>query len=168
MKYIFFFILFLLLLVLQLTLLPRLNLFSIFPNILLAVILVLALAPDEKTALLWAFVAGFLLDIFSSLPFGIYILSFILLVWLIRVAGKNIFKVTDFSGQIFLVIFASFVYSIFVFGLIKIFYWLRAGTEFYFWSGFFRVGLLEICLNIIATIIVLIAVRKLHGLSAKF
>jgi rod shape-determining protein MreD len=72
-----------LLTVLQATVLPHLVLFGILPQLAVLVVLVWAQLRGAYEGLLWAFIAGFLLDLFSSGPMGATALTLMLAVLLI-------------------------------------------------------------------------------------
>lgn len=151
------------LLILQVAFLPHLSVFHIFPNILLAAIMVLAIIRGGRWIFIFAFFWGLALDIFSNHAFGIYALDFVLLTWLIQFIGKNIFKAADFFGQISILACACAVFSLLNFFLIKIFYWLGVGQNISFWINFLKVGLLEIIFNFILAVLGLVILKKAYA-----
>lgn len=167
MNKIIIFLLFFALLILQVSFVPHFSVFNVYPNILLIAILVFAIMRHSNQALLLALFFGLALDIFSSRPFGIYALIFVVLAWLIQFIGKNIFKAADFFGQISIIACACGVYSFLSLFFIKNFYWLGLGQNISFWYNFLHIGLLEIMLNFIFGIIALLVYKKIHGLLAR-
>lgn len=161
------FLLFFTLLILQVAFVPHFSVFNVYPNILLVAILVFAIMRHNNRVLLFALFFGFALDIFSSRPFGIYALNFVVLAWLIQFIGKNVFRAADFFGQISIIACACCVYSILNLFLIKNFYWLGLGQNVSFLYNLFRIGLLEIMLNFLFGVIALLAYKKIHGLLAR-
>jgi len=161
------FIFFFILLILQITVVPRISIFNVFPNIVLAAVLVIAAVKNDNSGFFAAIAAALILDFFSSRPFGVYLLSFIITVWLAQSLGRNIFKSTDFSGQFPLFLCASLVYSFLYLFLNKIFQWLGMGASISFWSDFLRTGLLEAGENAIVSLIFLILYKKIHGLFVR-
>src|SRR4030066_510575 len=153
------------LLVLQIAFVPHMSLFGVYPNFLLAAILIFAVMRGGIWVFLFAFFSGAALDIFSSQAFGIYTLSFILLVWLIEFVGKNLFKATDFSGQISILALSCTLFSFLTPLFIKNFYWLGLGQNIGFWDNLLRIGLLEIMLNFVLAMLGLMLFKKTH---AKF
>lgn len=150
-------------LVLQIAFVPHMSFFGVYPDILLAAILVFAVMRGGRWVFLFAFFSGVALDIFSSRAFGIYTLSFVLLVWLVQFIGKNVFKATDFSGQISILACACILFSVLNLFLIKNFYWLGLGQDTSFWDNFLRVGLLEIALNFVLAVLGLMILKKVHA-----
>jgi rod shape-determining protein MreD len=154
-------------LLLQIALVPHFSFFAVQANILLAAIIVFALMRSGQWVYVFAFFSGLALDVFSSRPFGIYAMSFVLLVWLIQFVGKNIFRASDFSGQASIAILSCAFFSLICPFLIKIFYWLGLGQNISFWDNLFRIGLPEIILNFILAILGLIIFKKTYGLFAR-
>ena len=152
-----------LLLILQIAFMPHLAIFGVFPDILLAAIIFFAVLKGGELVFLFAFFSGLALDVFSSRAFGIYALNFVLVTWLIQFIGKNVFKATDFSGQISIIACACSLFSILNLFLIKNFYWLGLGQNISFWSNFLRVGLLEIILNFALAVLGLAIFKKVYA-----
>jgi rod shape-determining protein MreD len=81
MKKIFFYLLILLIVIMQITMMPQTNPI-IYPNIPLVFIVILSMMRFETTALWWSLLGGSLLDLFSPYPFGFYTFFFIT-IWLL-------------------------------------------------------------------------------------
>ncbi len=157
MKKIITFLLFFSLVIFQLTIVPYLTVFSVYPNILIGAVLIFAIFKNSNWVLLWALLAGLMLDFFSSLPLGIYSLNFILIAWLAMFVGRNIFKITDLLGQVSLLLLGCFLFSFLNIFLIKVFYWfglseLSLPFSFVFW----RTVLPEIILNSLSALAIFI------------
>lgn len=164
------FIIFLVLLfffIFQLTLMPRLTVFGVFPNILLAAILVLAAKSSENFSLIAAFLSGLGLDFFSGLPFGVWAISFAVLVWLIQTIGKSFFKNSDLFGQICLIGGALMFFIFFLPFLIKFFSWFGLGVNLSFWQNILRRGWMGFILNFILVLILLLALNQFYGLRRR-
>lgn len=146
---------------------PRLSVFGVFPNILLATIIIFSILKEKQSALLISFLAGLMLDVFSHLPFGIYTLNFVFICWLVQFVGNNFFRVRDFFGQIFLIFSASIAYSLLFFLSLKVFFWVGINPNIAFLANFSRIGLPEAGLNILASLLILIIFKKTHGLFAR-
>jgi len=153
-------------LILQIAFVPQMSFFGVYPNILLAAILVFSVMRGGHWVFVFAFFSGAALDIFSSQAFGVYTLGFVLLAWLVQFIGKNVFKATDFSGQIFILACACALFSVLNFFLIKNFYWLGLGQNISFWDNFLKIGLLEIMLNFVLAAVALMIFKKTNGLFA--
>ncbi len=168
MRKLFFILSFLFLLVLQLTIMPRLIIFGVFPNILLAAILFFVIKKDGHWPIVVAFTAGLAMDFFSSSPLGIYSLAFILVAWLAIHLGKGFFKINTFSGEMSLVAAACFSYSVLVIFFTEFFNWFGAGPVMNFWPSLLKVILPEFILNSIMALIFVLLLKKIYGLFAKF
>jgi len=155
-----------LLLILQVAFMPHLAFFGVFPDILLAAMMILAVLRGGKWVFILSLLSGLALDVFSNHPFGIYALDFILLTWLTEYVGKNIFRATDISGQVSLLALACVVFTSLNLSLIKVFYWLGLGNDLAFWHNFLVIGLLEISYNFVLAVLGLIIFKKIHGLFA--
>ena len=66
--------------ILQTTLAPDMNLFGAFPNLIMIVMLSLLFIGRTEDAIWWAGIGGILLDIFSPVHFGVYTISFTLVI----------------------------------------------------------------------------------------
>jgi cell shape-determining protein MreD len=60
-------------------------------NLVLSLVIFLVIIMDQKSALVWALVGGFLLELFSGLPFGATSISLLLTVLLTDFLFKNFF-----------------------------------------------------------------------------
>lgn len=160
--------LFFILLLLQLTIMPRLSVFNVFPNILLATLLVSIIIRGGRLTLFLGLAAGLMMDLFSNLPFGSYLLSFILIAWLSQFIGRNIFKITDLSGQVSIIALGSFFCGFLIFLIVKISQWLGLSLyDFSFWSSFIKIALPEFILNTLLALILLFLIKKAHGLFIR-
>ncbi len=160
---VFLAIIFFVLAILQIAIMPRLAIFGVFPNLALAGILAYASQVNKKSIFIFAGFMGLALDFFSGLPFGIWIINFLITVWLFEAIGKNFFRSADFSGQAFLIAGACIFFSIFQFFLIKVFAWLGQGINQSFWQDILRVGLREFLLNFAISLLFLLLIKKLHA-----
>lgn len=167
MRKIFIFLLLFFLLAIQIAIVPYFNFFGIKANILLAAILSFVVFKKTKSILIWAAVAGLIIDFFSALPFGLYCLTFILVVWLIDFIGRSIFKANEFWGQLALMFCGSIVFSILFILLLKIFNWLGLGAGTSGQILFWRAVLLEIGLNTLLGVAALFAIKKIYGLFSR-
>lgn len=165
-KIIIFFIVFVLF-VLQITIVPRFQIFGAIPSILFAALLAFVLVSGNKLILIYALIAGLLLDFFSSAGFGIYSFGFVIVIWLAEFVGKIIFRVTSLSGQIALAAGGALSYSFISVIVIKIFQWLGGQPPIALWPSLIRIYLVEFILNFVFTLIFLFIIKKLHGLRAR-
>ncbi|MBL7053211.1 MAG: hypothetical protein ISS02_00915 [Candidatus Portnoybacteria bacterium] len=107
-------LIFILAIILQVSAAPFLVVFNTGPNLILILILTLVvLKTFEKTW--WIIVlTGFLIELFSGLPFGLISLSLIGSVYSIDWLNRNVFSTTNFWTMISLIIFGSLIYSILI------------------------------------------------------
>ena len=63
--------------ILQATLLPYLSIEGVKPHLVLVLVCIWGLLSGSKEASLWALMGGFVLDLFSSAPFGVATLSLV-------------------------------------------------------------------------------------------
>lgn len=107
-------LIFILAIILQVSAAPFLVVFNTGPNLILILILTLVvLKTFERTW--WIIVlTGFLIELFSGLPFGLISLSLIGSVYSIDWLNRNVFSTTNFWTMISLIIFGSLIYSILI------------------------------------------------------
>lgn len=85
-------LLILLAVILQISVMPKIAIFSGFPNLVFLAVLILIFVRRDKEALWWAGGGGILLDLFSPAHFGIYTLSLLVVYFLIFILVKRIFS----------------------------------------------------------------------------
>lgn len=151
--------------VLQLTLMPRLTVFGVSGNILLAAILVFAIKSSGNWVLVAAFLSGLALDLFSALPFGVWVISFSVTVWLIGAVGKKNFKSSDFSGQAILISLACLLFSVFGVFLPHFFSWIGFAQNSEIFKNILKIILPEFILNAILALIFILFYK--NGLRAR-
>lgn len=124
--------------------LPELNL------LIIALVFILTLV-DFKTAFWWSAGAGFLLDTFSFLPFGFYLVSLFLTLLAINFLFNSFFTNRSLYSFLALTFFYILFYRILL--SIAVYIWqFLAGEEFFsiFIGEFWRDLGVEIALNLIA------------------
>lgn len=168
MKKLIIILIFFLLLILQLTIMPRISIFNVFPNILLAAVLVIVMMREDNLAVYLALFAGMAMDLFSNMSLGVYSLSFVVIAWSAHFLGKNIFRNTDFFGRATLTICSIFVYNFFLIFIVKIFAWFGFGNGLEFKNSIFKIALPEFILTSLTALILLFLFQKIHGLYSNF
>jgi len=94
--------------------------FNLWPVILVFILF----AFNENSALLWVLISGFLLDIYSILPFGIYLVILFLVILIIYLLAKNFVTNRSFMSFFVLTLIASIIHIIFLFLAQILFSWL--------------------------------------------
>lgn len=112
---------------------------SAFNSVLIILIFILVLTGPDK-ALIWAVGSGLVLDIFSFLPFGIYMISFFLTIISINFLLVNFLTNRSLYSFLVLSIFGTIVYEMVLYTL-SYFIIKASGNEFpvtfnfIFWKG---------------------------------
>lgn len=133
-------------------------------NLVLAILAFLIFITSFDRVMFFAIISGFLLDIYSSLPFGIFLISIFLAVLVSELALKSFFTNRSFYSVLSmgLVIVVSFNISFLVFGGIA---YLLGLSDFYIDRGYW----LELLYQIINTLILMsIMFFIVNSLSKKF
>lgn len=125
MKKFFFLLILLFLLFLELVWGPHLSIGLARPNFILIGFLVCFLTLGVKATLEWYFPFLLFLDFSSSLPFGVVTLSFLLVIFLIRILSLKLFRERDVSAIILVTILGSIIYNLALITLVKLFNWMR-------------------------------------------
>lgn len=77
---------------LQSTILPRIRLLGGQPDLVLLVVFAWAMLDREQEGVVWAFVGGFLLDIFSGVPLGVSALALVPVTLVVSLAEPKVFR----------------------------------------------------------------------------
>ncbi len=112
-KFVIYFILIALAMIFQITFLGNFNLFFKNFNLMLAILVLLIGLTDFKTVLVYLVLSGVLMDIYSSLPFGVYLMTFFLLAIILEILFLNFFTNRSFYSLITMGIIAVIIYNIF-------------------------------------------------------
>ncbi len=75
--------------------------------------------------LFWALISGFFLDLFSFFPFGIFIVVFVFLIFLINFLVKNFFTNYSFFSMFILGFIGIFFYNLFLIIISKVLYLVK-------------------------------------------
>ena len=128
MKFVLSIIIIFLLVILQSSFYPFLEIYHAFPNLILILVLILSILKGCKKSLVWIIFGGFLLDVhsFDNL-IGTSILGLFLVSYLAYFFSQNIFKKTGIFSVILIGIGGTLIYR-----LILILVLLIAGISFQF------------------------------------
>lgn len=97
MKFFLFALLLLSLLVVQISVLPHFSIMGVVPNLLFLVsIFFIFYVSDYWELITFSFMAGFFVDVYSGIPFGIILVSFILAIALVYFLAYNFFGRASF------------------------------------------------------------------------
>jgi rod shape-determining protein MreD len=108
---------------LQVSLLPALQIGGVYPNLVLMVIVAWALLRGARSAVIWALIAGLWLDLLSSRTFGGYTLGLVVAAYLAGVGAQTVYRPT-----IFLALAMAVVATIVQDGIQMLLLWLSGGT----------------------------------------
>jgi len=114
MKFFLVILIFILAIILQVSAAPFLVVFNTGPNLILILVLTLVILKTFKRTWWMVVLTGFLIELFSGLPFGLISLSLIGSVYLIDWLNRNVFSTTNFLAMISLIILGSLIYSILI------------------------------------------------------
>jgi len=105
----------LLLIVLQISFIPNLDFAQNKINLLLISFTFFLLAFDLKTSLIWAIIAGYFLDYYSNLPFGVIMISLIFSLSLIYLFFHNFLTNRSLLSLATLVASFTFLYNLIIY-----------------------------------------------------
>lgn len=145
-KYWKFFLLFLLVLLIfifQFSFLNSLSGFFSKINLFLLISVCLFIFYDFRVSLSFALVSGFVLDIFSFYPFGIYFISFLIILVVADIIWNNFFTNRSIYSFLFLGFLMVFFYNFFLYFLMYIFSSYEIGILWFNKTFFFNL-LLEL------------------------
>jgi rod shape-determining protein MreD len=114
---------------LQSAFLNRLKIAGIGPNFALIAVVLISLAFDRKKALITGVVAGLMLDVFSSMPFGIFTLALILVSLSLNFAKHYLFTHANFAVVLAAVFLGTVFFDLFIFFLDKISFAFRFSNQ---------------------------------------
>lgn len=112
----------------QVTFVSYISIFGAIPNLALIFLLFLVIFKEYREALVDAFLAGLFIDLFSSLPFGITIISLLATVSAINFLSRNIFSKPNVIIVGIIGALGTLIYKFILIGEIKFF-------DFFHFSG---------------------------------
>ena len=144
MKFILSTIIIFILVILQSSLYPFLNIYNAFPNLILIFVLISSILRGYKKSLTWIIIGGLFLDTFSfNNPIGISIFGLFLVSYLAHFFSQNIFKKTSPFSVLILGISGIVIYRLFLVITLLIF------------STGFQFSFIQITFEVIYNIIIL-------------
>ena len=76
----------------QATVLPKLAILGVSPDLVMLIAVAWSLLHGTREGVVWGFVGGILLDVFSAAPFGVFTLSLLLVTFATGVGEINIYR----------------------------------------------------------------------------
>ena len=148
--------------ILQASVLPYLSLAGVKPDLMLLVVISWGLLRGLREGLLWAFVGGLCLDLFSGAPFGVSALA-LLVAALLAGAGAsgNLFQALHLAWPGAAVFFATLIYDFTFLTLLQI-----MGRPVAWGASLLKIVLPAALLNAFLAVPVYLALRGLHERTA--
>ena len=119
MKAIRIFLLSLLVFLLQSTIVQKISVHEIIPNLNIIVLVLLAIYYDDKTIISYSLISGLLQDLFTSPYIGINIMMY-LIISLLLIRFESVFNKTNIISPIFLIALGTSLYNILIFTILLI------------------------------------------------
>jgi rod shape-determining protein MreD len=141
---------------LQTTLVPHVAIWGVFADLPLVVVVSWSLLRGPREGILWGFVAGVMVDLFSGAPFGASTLALIAVGLLAGLGAATVFR-----AQIALPLLAMFLATI-VYDLLFLLIVGISGYPVAWLESLYRLILPSAALNAVLTPVVLVAMRWLH------
>jgi rod shape-determining protein MreD len=163
--------------VLEITIAPHLKLGGVFPNLPLVALAYISLSAQRREVLAASLAGGLFLDLFSSFPFGVFIVIFVLIGMLLNESKYYLFARANFLIVLLAVFIATILFYLLSFLLLKIFvFWKMSQIKIFFKESIFFAMPKELLANLIAAIIISAAlkiinksfVKKVYGLRPNF
>lgn len=128
-KYILYVIFIILIVVLQTTFLGSLNPWLANFNLIVACLVLLIELADYRGTLFFALTAGWLMDVYSGLPFGVFLGTFFVMSLILEVLFRNFFTNRSYYSLISLGLIAVIIYNVVFFTIRGVLYMIGA-TDF--------------------------------------
>ncbi len=106
--------------ILQITFLSKTTIFGVIPNLVLLLIICQSAIKGHKEGFLWAFLGGFLLDLFSKVYFGIWTLSFLFIAYIISFIVKKFLGKVGLLSIIIISVFSTIFFDLIFLSVIKV------------------------------------------------
>lgn len=138
------------------TIAPHLSLIGIRPDLVLLIVVATSIVRGGEEGIVWGILGGFLLDLYSGVPFGLSIVALAITAYLTKVGEDNLF-----SHVLVLPLAAAFVGTV-VYDLILMAGLQAAGRPIDWGEGLLHVVVPSAFLNAILMPVVYVIVRQLH------
>lgn len=145
----------------QSTVVPHLTLWGVKPDLMLLVVISWSLLRGAREGIIWGFIGGFCLDLFSGTPLGLSALALLIVSFFSSLGEATVFR-THVILPLATVFFASLIYD-FIFLLV-----LRTlGWPVVWLDSFIRLVLPASLLNVLLTPLVYPTIRWLHHKTGR-
>jgi rod shape-determining protein MreD len=146
---------------LQTAVMPHLAIRGVFPDLALLVVVSWSLLRGIREGMIWGFIAGLAVDLFSGAPFGAATFSLMAVSFL-----SGLGQATVVRARFVLPLLAVFAATI-IYDLLFLFVVWISGQPVAWLDSLVRIILPAAALNAVLTPIVFIALRKLHTLFGR-
>ena len=141
---------------LQTTVMPHLAVWGVFPNLPLLFVVDWGLLRGSREGLIWGFIAGVAVDLFSGAPFGAATLSLILAGSLAGLGQAIVYR-AHIALPLLAMFLATILYELCFLLVVRI-----AGYQVTWWESLIQIILPSALLNTLLTLLVLPLLRVLH------
>jgi len=142
--------------VLQASVVPHLALWGVFPDLPALVVVSWSLLEGTRQGVVWGFIAGLFVDLFSGAPFGAATLSLMAVGALSGLGQATVFR-THVTLPLIVMFLATLVYDLLFLLIVQI-----AGTPVAWLESLMRIILPSAALNTVLVPLVYLVMRGLH------
>lgn len=143
--------------ILQTTLVPHLAIGGVFADLPLLVVVSWSLLRGPREGILWGFVAGLAVDLFSGAPFGASTLALIAVGLLAGLGAATVFR-AHVALPLLAMFLATIVYDLLFLLVVRV-----SGYPVAWLESFYRIILPSAVLNAVLTPVVFVTMRWLHA-----
>jgi rod shape-determining protein MreD len=140
----------------QTTIMPHIGVWGVFPNLPLLVVISWSLLRGAREGLIWGFIAGVAVDLFSGAPFGAATFSLILVGLLSGLAGVTVFR-THAALPLLTAFLATIIYGLCFLLIVRV-----SGYTVVWIESLLRIILPAAVLNTVLVPLVLLLLRFVH------
>jgi rod shape-determining protein MreD len=141
----------------QSTVVPHLAIWGVFADLPLLVVVSWGLLRGPKDGIIWGFIAGLAVDLFSGAPFGAATLALMTAGFLSGLGEAAVFR-AHLALPLLVVFLATFVYDMIFLLVVQI-----SGARVAWPDSLFRLVLPSAILNVVLTPVVFLLMRGLHN-----
>jgi rod shape-determining protein MreD len=145
----------------QSTVMPHLTLWGVKPDLMLLVVISWSLLRGTREGIVWGFIGGFCLDLFSGAPLGLSALALLIVSFFSGFGEATVFR-THVILPLATVFFASLTYDLIFLLVFKMLGWSVAWLD-----SFIRIVLPASLLNVLLTPLVYPTMRWLHRKTGR-
>jgi rod shape-determining protein MreD len=146
---------------LQSTVMPKITLLGVHPDLLLMAVTSWSLLRGSEEGMLWALIGGVALDLFSSAPFGVYSLALLLIGFAAGLGQRNMLRI-DILAPVLVIPLSTLVYVLVTMAMLSVLGWEME------WGARLRTVLLpSILVNSLGMPFVYLPARLLHHRVAR-